>query len=234
MKRKKLLIAFSIIVLFNANSTAQNLNTQTVVKGDYKTLKLDLLSLMGLGTQKLHVSFETSVLKSSKGSLPTLDFNLNIPLSSSSQDLNIQYGAEIGAELRFYQVKRHQNIPIAEGLFGGIGIDGGFVKFDRYQTYYNSSIQAFKESDVIYNRVRTGIYFLVGGASKIGEKLYFESSIGIGWNNVNIKATNIESTDNFQLQQSDYNLLYLNFREGKGQRFYMPVNVSFGYNFGTK
>lgn len=63
MKRKKLLIAFSIIVLFNANSTAQNLNTQTVVKGDYKTLKLDLLSLMGLGTQKLHVSFETSVLK---------------------------------------------------------------------------------------------------------------------------------------------------------------------------
>ena len=203
MKRKKLLIAFSIIVLFNTNSTAQNLHTQPVVKGDYKTLKLDLLSLMGLGTQKLHVSYETSVLKSSKGSLPTLNFNLNIPLSSSSQDLNIQYGAEIGAELRFYQVKRHQNIPIAEGLFGGIGIDGGFVKFDRYQTYYNSSIQAFKESDVIYNRVRTGIYFLVGGASKIGEKLYFESSIGIGWNNVNVKATNIESTDNFQLQQSD-------------------------------
>lgn len=234
MKRKKLLIAFSIIVLFNTNSTAQNLNTQPVVKGDYKTLKLDLLSLMGLGTQKLHVSYETSVLKSSKGSLPTLNFNLNIPLSSSSQDLNIQYGAEIGAELRFYQVKRHQNIPIAEGLFGGIGIDGGFVKFDRYQTYYNSSIQAFKESDVIYNRVRTGIYFLVGGASKIGEKLYFESSIGIGWNNINVKATNIESTDNFQLQQSDYNLLYLNFREGKGQRFYMPVNVSFGYNFGTR
>lgn len=122
------MIAFSIIVLFNTNSTAQNLNTQPVVKGDYKTLKLDLLSLMGLGTQKLHVSYETSVLKSSKGSLPTLNFNLNIPLNSSSQDLNIQYGAEIGAELRFYQVKRHQNIPIAEGLFGGIGIDGGFVK----------------------------------------------------------------------------------------------------------
>lgn len=65
-------------------------------------------------------------------------------------------------------------------------------------------------------------------------KIYFESSIGIGWNNVNVKATNIESTDNFQLHQSDYNLLYLNYREGKGQRFYMPVNVSFGYNFGTR
>lgn len=234
MIRKKLFVAFSILILSYSETTAQKLNTEPVVKGDYKILKLDVLSLMGLGVQKMHVSYETSPLKSGKDHLPSINFNLNIPLSSTSEDLNIRYGAEIGGEIRFYQLKRHQETPIAEGAFLGMGIDGGAVKFDRNETFYNSNIGTYKESNVIYNRIRTGIYFLVGGASKIGERLFFESSIGLGWNNVNVKPTNNEIDDGYQLQRSDDNIIYLNFWEGKGQRFYMPINVSLGYNFGNR
>jgi hypothetical protein len=234
MVRKNLIVVFLILVVLHLKTTAQNLDTTHVVKGDYEILKLDVLSLMGLGIQKIHASYEISALNSGKDHLPTLNFNLNIPLSSTSEDLNIRYGAEIGGELRFYQLKRHQNIHIAEGAFIGMGIDGGAVKFDRNETFYNSNIGAYKESNVVYNRVRTGIYFLIGGASKIGENLYFESSLGLGWNNVNVKAVNNQAVDGYQLQQSNDNILYLNFREGKGQRFYMPLNVSFGYNLGNR
>lgn len=234
MKNIKYLTVFLITLTLHFKTQAQNLNDIPVKKGDYKTLKLDLLNLMGLGVQKIHASYEISPFNSNKDNLPTINFNLDIPLSSVSEILNIRYGAEIGGELRFYQLKRHQQIPIAEGIFGGIGINGGIVKFDRYETLYNPTITTYKETKIVYNRVRTGIYFLMGGASKIGDKLYFETSIGLGWNNVNVKPLENETTDGYQIQNSDYNILYLNYREGKGQRFYMPVNVSFGYNLGNR
>ena len=48
MIRKKLFVAFTILILSYSETTAQKLNTEPVVKGDYKILKLDVLSLMGL------------------------------------------------------------------------------------------------------------------------------------------------------------------------------------------
>lgn len=229
------LITLTLIIFSGWSIQGQNEPTPPVTKESYKILKIDALNLMGLGVQKLHVSYEISPLTPNKTNLPTFNINLNVPLATTSE-MNINYGMEVGGELRFYQLRRHQNTPLAEGLFLGVGLDGGFVKFNRPLTYFNSMSQTYQNIDMEYNRTRTGIYFLMGGASKIGEKLYFETSFGIGWSNANVQAQNEINIANFNKQYDDIddNILYLNYWEGKGQRFYMPVNMSLGYNFGEK
>lgn len=228
----KLLSLLLILTHFGLQAQDQEV---PVAKGDYQILKLDLLNLMGLGVQKLHFSYEVSPLSANKNNLPTFNFNLNVPFASSSQTTHINYGLEAGGELRFYQLRRHQKQPVAEGFFLGFGVDGGYVRFNRIVNYYNPTINASRETKVDYNRTRTGIYFLTGGSSKIGEKLYFEGSLGLGWMNANVKAQDQQTYEGYS-QSSYFNdeVVYYNYQPGKGQRFYMPVNVSIGYNFGSR
>ena len=124
---------------------------------------------------------------------------------------------------------------MAEGFYMGVGLDGGYSNFNKLDYYY-SNFGANKEVDQEYSRVRTGIYFLSGAQTKLGDKLYFDVNVGLGWSNVDVKEVNPPADDpNFyKSPEREYNIIYILYDEGKYQRFYMPVSFGIGYNFGNK
>ena len=108
---KKTLIILAIIGFITPQSFAQTNGNQEVVdikKGDYNILKFDALNLMGIGVQKFHLGYEISPMKQNENNLPTIQFNLTVPFNSLNEDLEIDYGIEGGAELRFYQFGRNK------------------------------------------------------------------------------------------------------------------------------
>ena len=238
---KKLLFLALIYCITATYTFAQNeeeeevyeVEQQTVTKGSYNILKFDALNLMGIGIQKLHLGYEVSPMKANPSNLPTLQFNLTVPFNSLNY-MDMNYGVEGGAELRFYQPRRNKAGLLAEGFYMGVGLDGGYSNFNKIDLYY-SNFGANKEVDQEYSRVRTGIYFLTGAQTKLGDKLYFDVNVGLGWSNVNVQEVNPPASDpNFFKNGSEfYNVFYILYEEGKYQRFYMPVSFGIGYNFGT-
>ena len=231
MQTIKNILTFTLVLIVSVASAQDTLPVQ---KGDYKIAKLDVLNLMGIGVQKLSLAYETTPMKANAGNLPTVSVRATIPFNSLSV-VDMNYGLEAGAELRFYQRKRHAEILLPEGLYVGVGLDGGYVNFNRLEQYRAIYFSGGKEVDVEYNRIRTGIYATLGGQTKLGENLYFDANFGVGWSNVNVSAVNTPDTEGFFLQSNNINeLFFLHYREGKGQRIYMPISVSIGYNFGTR
>lgn len=230
----KKIITLTLLVALSLSSIAQDTTpVNPVKKGDYKILKLDALNLIGIGIQKLRLDYEISPMKANQNNLPTVNFNVVVPFNGLNE-IDINYGVEGGVELRFYQRKRHATNLIAEGFFIGAGLDGGYVNFSRDLTYYNSNTRVYQEQTTEYDRIRTGIYLVTGGQSQLGDKLYFNLSMGLGWSNVNVNAKEgsrpagvYYSSDNLPLSKLLYN-------EGKGQRIYAPVSIGIGYNFGTR
>lgn len=222
------------LLLLVVNVHAQETETP-VQKGDYKLLKLDVLNLMGLGVQKLHLAYETSPMKPNTNNLPTISLNVMVPFNSLSV-IDMNYGLEAGAELRFYQRKRNAKELRAEGLYLGVGLDGGYSNFNRVINYASQTdFRVRKDVDTEFDRTRTGIYALLGGQAKLGDKLYFDASFGLGWSNVNVAATSNTTQAGFVSESGEINeVFYLMYREGKAQRLYTPVSVSIGYNFGTR
>ena len=162
-----------------------------------------------------------------------------MPFNSLNEDVEMDLGLEGGVELRFYQRPNSKAKLDAEGFYMGIAMDGGYSKFrvnDRYlKNDFSISGDLEKYQFNQYDRVRTSISFIVGGQAKLGDKLYFDENIGTGWNNVNVKTTSNETEiTNYTRDTPSLNPFFLHFEEGKGQRFYMPLSVSIGYNFGNK
>lgn len=224
------------IVLFASTfSEARRLPSDPPVqKGDYKMIKLDALNLMGFGVQKIHLGYEISPMKGNSNSLPTLNLNLHVPFNSLNE-LDINYGVEVGADLRFYQRRRLSDVAEAQGFYLGVGLDGGFVSFEKLDTYNGIFSNANKESVNEYTRVRTGLFVQAGAQSKLSDKLYFDINLGMGWSNVNVQEVDPEFDSDFtKVTAFSYRPSYLLFREGKSQRFYLPVSLSLGYNFGNR
>lgn len=234
---KKSILA--LIVLLTTFSCSFGQNEEPVKKGDYTILKFDALNLMGIGVQKLNLGLELSPIKQNSNNLPTVQFNLSIPFNSLNENVEMNYGLEGGAELRFYQRRKNNSLVEAQGFYMGVGMDGGLAFFDLKDNYFKDNfdnpgdqlITRFNE----YQRVRTGIAFLLGGQTKLGDRLYFDGNIGIGWSNVNVKADDTDlEIDGYNRVRESLNPFFLHFEEGKGQRFYMPLSVSIGYNFGDR
>jgi hypothetical protein len=234
----KKILALALTVFFFNLTFADGGNKkddEPIGKGSYNLLKFDALNLMGLGVQKLHLSYEISPMKQNENNLPTLQFNLTAPFNSLNECADINYGIEGGAELRFYQKNKRRTKLAAEGFFIGVGLDGGYVNFNRTEKYFSSIGFGNKEVDTEYNRIRTGIYFLSGAQTKLGEKLYFDVNVGMGWSNVSVETNEPTSKDSdWRLDQRFCGLFYILYEEGKYQQFYMPVSFSIGYNFGSK
>jgi hypothetical protein len=230
---KKSIILFSLILFgISTVSNAQD-DASPIQKGDYKILKLDALNLMGIGVQKLHLGYEISPMKQSKNNLPTVNFNLTVPFNSINY-LDMNYGVEGGIELRFYQQRRHATSLAAEGIFIGVGIDGGYVSFDKEDEYYFTNGGGNKTSINQYSRVRTGIYFMLGAQTKLADKLYFDVNVGMGWSNVNVSELDPETDANLVKRNNIDSPFYSLYQDGKYQKFYMPVSFGLGYNFGNK
>lgn len=233
---KKAIILFSILCFSIQSSMAQD-NTFDISKGDYKILKFDVLNLMGLGVQKLHLGYEISPMRQNQNNLPTIQFNLTAPFNSLNEDLDVDYGIEGGVELRFYQRKRNRPQLLAEGFYMGVALDGGYTSFSSNTRYYKSNYNDPGDYEITqmndYERIRTGISFLLGGQAKLGERLFFDGNIGIGWSNVNVTDSgDNEAPAGYNASGSSLNPFFLHFEEGKGQRFYMPLSFGVGYNFG--
>lgn len=227
---RKFIPFFFILSVLNVSAQDE---VPPVQKGDYRLVKLDVLNLMGLGVQKLHMSYETSPMRANSNNLPTVNLNVTVPFNSLNV-IEMNYGLEVGAELRFYQRKRNSTNLLAEGLYLGVGLDGGYTNFNRVLDYRSETFTGGKEIDTEFNRTRTGIYALLGGQAKLGEKLYFDANFGLGWSNVNVNPTTNTTQPGF-FQPSEINeIFFLLYREGKAQRLYTPVSVSIGYNFGNR
>lgn len=231
MKKSTILLAL-LFISISSICVAQD-NETPVQKGDYKILKLDALNLMGIGVQKLHLGYEVSPMKQNKNNLPTVNFNLTVPFNSINY-LDMNYGVEGGIELRFYQQRREATSLAAEGVFIGVGLDGGYVNFEKLDQYNFVSGGAQKESINEYSRVRTGIYFMLGAQTKLGEKLYFDVNVGMGWSNVNVSEVNPETDGTLVKREVSTSPFYSLYEEGKYQRYYMPVSFGLGYNFGNR
>ncbi|PCJ65590.1 MAG: hypothetical protein COA58_09280 [Bacteroidetes bacterium] len=232
MKKSILLLIF--IGLFVTNTNAQE-EVVDIKKGDYNILKFDALNMMGIGVQKLHFGYEISPMRQNESNLPTIQFNLIAPFNSLNEDLEIDFGLEAGIEIRFYQHRSNKKQLLAEGFYFGAGLDGGMTKFELNDEYTlhnqgNTKIKEFTE----YERVRTGIHFLLGGQSKLGEKLYFDVNMGLGWSNVNVKESNPVTLASRTKEGVDLNPFLHLYNEGKSQRVYIPISFGLGYNFGSK
>ena len=236
MKRSKLFILLFIgIYAFSFGQESNN----PVEKGDYKILKFDALNLMGIGVQKFHLGFEVSPMNQNANNLPTIQFNLYVPFNSLNEDVEVANGIEGGVELRFYQRRKNKASLAAEGFYMGVAMDGRLANFSLRDRYFKDNFSLPGETEIIqfneYQRIRTGIAYLLGGQTKLGDKLYFDGNIGIGWSNVNVQAqSNDADIPNYIRIEENLNPLFLHFEKGKGQRFYVPLSVSLGYNFGRK
>ena len=211
---------------------AQN---DSISRSSYKLVKLDLLNLMGISIQKAHLGFEFSPFKQNYSNIPTVQVDVQVPFNSLN-DLNIHTGLEVAAQLRFYQINKHR-INAAEGLYVGIAMDGGWTSFARdYDYSLDGGFGVSRTYTHEYNRVKTGVYALIGAQTKLSEKVYFDANLGMGWSNVNVVQKNIEIDPNYYrvFEWEVYNPFYSLFDEGKYQSFYMPISFSIGYNFGTK
>jgi hypothetical protein len=233
---KRTLIILAIIGFFTPITFAQN-NTneqiEDIKKGDYNILKFDALNLMGIGVQKLHLGYEISPMKQNENNLPTIQFNLTVPFNSLNEDLEVDYGIEGGAELRFYQFGRNQGQLLAEGFYFGVGLDGGMTKFELNEEYTLTNGDIVNELTA-YDRVRTGIHFMLGGQSKLGEKLYFDVNMGLGWSNINVKETNPVTLTDRTNNGVNLNPFLSLYNKGKSQRAYVPLSFGLGYNFGNR
>ena len=227
-------IALTLLITLSLSTIAQDKATETPVqKGDYKLLKLDALNLVGIGIQKLRLDYEISPMRANQNNLPTVNFNVVIPFNGLN-DIDINYGLEAGVELRFYRRKRLAANALAEGFFIGAGLDGGYVNFSRELTYYDRNSRVSQENTTEYDRIRTGIYLITGGQSQLGDKLYFNVSMGLGWSNVNVSAKENTELIGFNNYSDNLPLSKLLYNEGKGQRIYAPVSIGIGYNFGNR
>ena len=234
--KKSIILALSLVFFLAASAdNSLSLSNKKVGPGSYKILKFDALNLMGIGVQKLQVAYEVSPMASNENNFPTLQFKAIVPFNSLST-IDMNYGLEAGAELRFYQRRRGKETVNAEGFFIGVGLDGGYVNFNHLDQYWSNLGGGNKEVNAEYSRVRTGIYFLSGAQTKLGEKLYFDVNVGLGWSNVNVSEVNPEPEDpNWNYNGfSNSSPFYLLYERGKGQRFYMPVSFGIGYNFGSE
>ncbi|MFY0644642.1 MAG: hypothetical protein JXR19_09280 [Bacteroidia bacterium] len=229
MKKIVMLIcAFAVIIPAKA---------QQVEKGSYQIAKIDLLNFMGLGIQKLHLAYEFSPIKENPKNLTTLQFDLTAPFNSMDY-IDVVGGVEAGVQLRFYK-KWNSAQNDVQGLYFGIGMDGGWVSFTKDKDYTleptSSVIRTYTHK---YDRVRNGIYASIGSQAKLGEKLYFDVQLGMGWSNVNVKEKPIEIEDGYTSFNNWWwgprSPFYILYEEGKYQQFYMPVSFSIGYNFGSK
>ncbi len=232
MKKTLLLIALLSFSLFSFSQVAkENLRG----KGSYNILKFDALNLMGIGVQKVHLAYEFSPMKANENNFPTIQFNLTAPFNSLNH-IDMNYGLEGGAELRFYQRRKNREQLSAEGFYLGVGLDGGFTSFTHLDQYYSSGVGT-KEVSTDYERIRTGIYFLLGAQTKLGEKLFFDVNVGMGWSNVSVKPSEAIAEDPQWTKEDLYyngNPFFSLYRDGKYQGFYMPVSFGIGYNFATE
>jgi len=232
---KKLLALLSIIGFISPAVLAQNNINQEITdikKGDYNILKFDALNLMGIGVQKLHLGYEISPMKQNENNLPTIQFNLTVPFNSLNEDLEVNYGIEGGAELRFYQYGRNKGQLLPEGFYFGVGLDGGYTNFQLNEEYRLANGDLINELTP-YERVRTGIHFMLGGQSKLGEKLYFDVNMGLGWSNINVTASDPEQPNRIN-QGVNLNPFLSLYNKGKSQRAYVPLSFGLGYNFGNR
>lgn len=226
-----------LAILCAALSTfaTQAQETETLNAGSYKLLKVDVINLIGLAVQEAHFMYEISPMKRNYNNLPTVQFDLSIPFNSLNE-VDVKYGLEGGVQLKFYQLGNRSRNE-AEGYYIGAGIDGGYVQFNRDVNYFlDNGVGVNRTYTHEYDRWRSGIYAFVGAQTKLGDKVYFDVSLGMGWSNVSVTAKPIDIDPNFIRDDWWYwnSPFYLMFDEGKYQAFYMPMSFNIGYNFGTK
>ena len=234
MKNKLLLSLFLSVLCIP--TFAQN-SENPVQKGDYNIFKFDVLNLMGVGVQKIHIGYEIAPMKANENNLPTMQFNATVPFNSLNEDLDVNYGIEGGMELRFYQKGKKREYLSAEGFYMGVALDGGYTEFSARDNYYNSSNSSGDyriDQFTNYKRVRTGIAYLLGGQARLGEKLYFDGNIGIGWSNVNVNSVNEVVPAGYEFERRTVSPPLSHYQRGKSQRFYMPLSFGIGYNFGNR
>ena len=228
---KKIIIILCVVVL------SYPTQSQEINKGSYKIAKIDLLNFMGLGIQKVHLAYEFSPIKENPKNLSTVQFDLTVPFNSM-QYIDVVGGVEAGVQLRFYKRWNSAENDV-QGLYFGIGMDGGWVNFTRDKQYSlgptSSVVRTYTHG---YDRVRNGIYASIGSQAKLGDKLYFDVQLGMGWSNVNVKERPIEIEEGYTRFNEWWwrpnSPFFILFEEGKYQQFYMPVSFSIGYNFGSK
>ena len=216
-------------------SLATGISAQEIGKGSYRILKLDVLNFMGLGVQKVHLGYEFSPITESKKNLTTVQFDLYSPFNSVNS-MTMKGGLEGGAQLRFYK-NWGTGSNDAQGFYSGIGMDGGWIAFSRpkeYQLIDNPSV--IRTIDHNYDRIRTGIYALIGTQARLGSSIYMDVQLGLGWSNLNVTKDPTEVPDGYE-QRFWWNEFatpfYLYYEEGKSQQIYMPISFSLGYNFGS-
>jgi hypothetical protein len=198
-----------------------------------RILKLDAYNLVGIGLQQLHLGYEITPFEVNQSRLPTIQFDAYIPLSTFDGTLAIKPGIEAGIQLRFYQGGAiSQTNP--SGFFLGAGLDAGFTQFDRMQRYTLLDPLSNKDREISknanYTRFRTGIYGMFGAQSSLGERMFFDVSFGLGWNNISVKkqTSNPEGYDPND-RYSDLDFFGRTFRVGKYPALYVPLNMSIGF-----
>lgn len=218
-------------LLFSAMQTKAQFDTVNI--HSYKLLKFDVLNAIGLSVQKLHFGYEFSPLKANVNTIPTVQVDLEVPISSLREDMQINMGVEGGAMLRFYPQLGFKD-EAAQGYYYGFGIQGGWVSYSKDVIYFltvNRNVQQSVEHQ--FNRYRTSLFAVLGAQSNLGSNLYFDFNLGLGWSNVNVNVDQAEvSTDYSTTFDRFDNVLLLQFNEGKNQRLFMPISMSIGYNFG--
>ncbi len=228
---KKLLIFSYLLFAVNTLKAQTEFDTKS-----YRILKVDAINLMGLAVQKAHLSFEWSPFTANYNNLPSMQLDLHIPFGALSEQIDMHIGLEAGLQLRFYHIGTAKRKTL-EGWYAGVAMDGGWTSFSRdYDYFLDGGFGVTRTYTHTYNRIRTGVYALIGTQNKLTDKLYFDVNIGMGWSNINAIEAPIEIDPNYSRQffWTSRNPFYSLLDEGKYQRFYMPVSFGIGYNFGSK
>ena len=164
----------------------------------------------------------------------TLQLNARVPFNAMSE-IDINYGLELGAELRFYLGRIPKRQP--QGFYLAFRMEGGYVNYDRSRTYQHLfDPQVYRVYDFELNRFRTSLAGSVGMQAKLTKRLHFDAQVGLGFSNINAQQNNVEIDDNFTpafWMDDSYNPVYYSYDEGKYVSGFFPVALSLGYNFGS-
>jgi hypothetical protein len=224
--RMKKLIISSLLVFF----TGASIFAQEKESSSKGILKFDVYNLLGLGVQKIHFGYEIMPFEPNENSLPTIQFDAYIPLTTWSEFVTFKPSLEVGVQLRFYQGK-NLNRYNPSGFYMGAGIDGGYTRFHRMETFVlENRDDIVRRTD--YDRIRTGIYGMIGAQSKIGKNFYFDVSFGMGWSNNFVDPQQADPSF-YKLYTTfvDNEVFYSSYRRGRYPSFYVPLNASVGFRF---
>lgn len=227
---KKLIISSLLVFFTGASIFAQEIESSS--KG---ILKFDVYNLLGLGVQKIHFGYEIMPFVPNENSLPTIQFDAYIPLTTWSEFVTFKPSLEVGLQLRFYQGK-NLNRYNPSGFYMGAAIDGGYTRFYRNEIFIAENSDYYNPNDprierrTDYNRIRTGIYGMIGAQSKIGKNFYFDVSFGMGWSN-NFGNPMQTDPEGYKLYTPfmENEVFYSSYRRGRYPSFYVPLNASVGF-----